>query len=150
MLKLHKRQYNFVICVCDLLCEGYSKPYRVGLGGSAGSPVLRFYPIPNWESEPRFHSFKELGTRKHRSRNRDPIPKAGSQSRLQENTRFWGPTRLQLKYPVVWAPTLEPRATGSSQYTRFSLMSYRQNVTLACNEPVKAPHTTDANRNVCA
>ena len=29
------------------------------------------------------------------------IPKAGSRSRLRQNTRFWGPTRLQLKYPVV-------------------------------------------------
>ena len=29
-------------------------------------PVPRFHPIPNWESEPRFHSFKESGTRKRR------------------------------------------------------------------------------------
>ena len=42
--------------------------------------VPRFYPIPNWESEPppQFHSFKESGTRKRRF-----------QSRLRQNTRFW-------------------------------------------------------------
>ena len=74
-----------------------------------------------------------------------PIPKAGSQGWLQQNTRFWGPTRLQFKYPVVWAPTLELRATG--QNTWFFLMSHRQNVS---SKLVKAPHTTDANHNVCA
>ena len=34
--------------------------------------------------------------------------------------------------------------------TWFSLMSRRQNVTLDCSKLVKAPHTTDANRNVRA
>ena len=60
-----------------------------------------------------------------------------------------------VKYPIprakalvkyrFWDPT-----PGFSQNTQFSLMSHRQNVTLDCSELTKVPHTTDANRNVCA
>ena len=54
--------------------------------------------------------------RKHRFWNRDlQIP--DSQSRL---SWFWGPTRLQLKYLVVWAPTL--RAESHRLQSKYPIL----------------------------
>ena len=97
-----------------------------------GSPVPRFYPIPNWESEPRFHSFKESGTRKRRFRNRDPIPKAGSGKipgsgdRLGSNwntLRIRGQRSLNRPYVLLFSLILmfffESLGTGSDSEPSF-------------------------------